>query len=156
MAKDTKDAAPTQPDTVTVKASDLKALMDRIDRLEHEQRITDERLDRKAKVILDQKFEDWKKKVSRSAGERTQEIADEKWGKDGPRFRCKLEWVSKTENEKPRSIAEHPEIELSANSEHEASGRYLELCGITKHDHKLVVTRVGATEAKTMPMQPHT
>lgn len=132
-----------QQEMVSVPAETLRQLQARLDALElaaHRDAMARAELaNPKAKVILDQAWEEEKKELAKPAAVRTQEKADKLYGIEAPRFRVRLD--STTDDGKPGpNVSEWPEIVLSAHSDLEAKGRYTELCGIRKHDYRLVVT----------------
>ena len=125
----------TKEPTVEVPVSVLEKLQARLDKLEHEQRINTELLVNSKARILDPAYEEWKKEVASSAAERSQDVADKRYGVTGKRWRVMLD--STTEDGKPGpKISEHPALVVSANSDLEAQGRYMELAGIRKHDYR--------------------
>ncbi len=132
-----------QPETVTVPAEEFKQLLKRLEEAEQRSRIAVEAVTNGRALILDPEYERWKEQNSRSASERTQDIADKRFGKKGQRFTCRLD--STTEDGKPGpNVAEHFPVTLSANSDVEAEGRYLQLMGIKKHNYKVVVEAAQA------------
>jgi hypothetical protein len=143
MAKDNPTPASVQPATIPVPAEVFQQMQARLEALEQMQRMQTEALLNPRANILDKEYEKWKQEAGRPAGERTQDVADKKYGKTAPRFNCRLD--STKEDGKPGPhIDEHPTLTISANSEHEAQGRYLELIGVTKHDYRLVAEPVAA------------
>ena len=130
-------------DTIEIPATQLQALMARLDKLEHEARIQAEIVQNSKANVLDPTFEAWKKEVARPAQERSQDLADKVYGKDGKRFRVYLD--SSTDDGKPGpNISEHPVLVISANSDLEAGARYLQHCGITRHAYKIRAEQVSA------------
>ncbi len=133
-------AAAQPPETVTLPASQLQTLMDRLEALERQAKAAPELFDSRAKVVLDKAFEDWKAEASLPASVRTQKIADKTYGTEGQRFHVELQKA----DDSPRgmTLGEHPALVISANSDLEAMGRWQKLCGVTSHKHKLIATLV--------------
>lgn len=128
---------------VTIPAELLRRLESRLDTLERAEFARQE-LTRSPNIkILDEGWEQTKAELSRPAAERSQDIADRKYGTVGKRFRVYLD--STQEDGKPGpDVSEHPKLTISANSDLEAQARYLDLCGIHKHDYRLACEPVAA------------
>ena len=139
MAKEDQKptAPPAAPEMVSVSADLLRQLQSRLEALERQEAVRLEIARNPNALILDPAYEAWKIEASRPAAERTQDIADRMYGTTSPRFRCKLD-STKDDGKPGPKIGEHPELLISANSDLEAQGRYLKLCGIKKHDYKLL------------------
>ena len=139
--------APTTPRTETAEApaSLVAQLLARIDLLEHRERERAEASHRPT-LVIDASYEAWKADVARPAAVRTQEVADKKYGTGGRRFKVRLD--ARADDGKPGpNVSEHPELWISANSDLEAGARYLEICGIRKHDYRIVAEPVAAMVA---------
>lgn len=131
MAKDK-----TSVETVEVPLGVLQELQQRLAALEYAQRLTTEAVMNPRAKILDREYEAWKAEAGRTARERTQDLADARYGTTAPRFRVRLDSTGEDGKKGPH-IDEHPELVLSANSDLEAQARYLALCGIRKHDYRV-------------------
>jgi hypothetical protein len=146
MAEERKHQAPAapqaRPDTVAVPANEWARLQERLATLENVQRVQGEQQGRPT-VVLDGAWEATKAELARPAKDRTQEAADKKYGTAQPRFRVRLDSTTDDGKRGP-NISEHPELEISANSDLEAGARWAQLCGVRKHDYKLVATPVAA------------
>lgn len=129
--------------TVEVPASLLEKLMARLDTLEQANRVNTEILANGKAKILDPDYEAWKREVARPAAERSQDIADAKYGKEGKRFRVFLDSTAE-DGEKGPNVSEHPALVISAHSDLEAEGRWKELTGIRKHDYQIKTEMVQA------------
>ncbi len=141
MAEATKNTKPAE--TVEVPVSVLQQLQSRLEQLERESKVRAELAINPRAMILDPEYEAYKLEMGRPAKDRTQDIADKRYGKDGKRFLVKLD--STTDEGKPGpNVSEHFELTLSANSDIEAKGRYLELMGIRKHDYRVIATPTAA------------
>lgn len=116
--------------------------LERLEALERLARSHEETLRNSRAAILDNAYEEWKRRTARSAAEKTQEIADQRY--QGPqRFQVSLD--SRTEDGKPGpKVAEHFPLTLRAHSDLEAQARYLEVMGIRKHDYRVVVEPLPA------------
>jgi hypothetical protein len=129
--------------TVEVPVSVLEKLQARLDKLEHEQRINTEILVNGKAKILDPAYEAWKKEVARPTADRSQDVADTTYGTTGKRFRVCLD-SSTEEGKAGPKIGEHPALIVAGNSNLEAQARYLQLCGIRKHDYRFKTELVQA------------
>lgn len=124
------------PEMVTIPAEEWKRLQARLDQLEASSRFAVEAVTNSRAKIIDQSYEEWKAQAGRPASERTQEVADKLYGREGQRFRVTLD--STLEDGKPGpNVREHFPLLLSANSDLEAQARYQQVMGIKKHDYRL-------------------
>lgn len=128
-------AEPKKEETVSVPVSVLQELQDRLARLENVNAVRSE-AEHKPVKILDDAYEAWKREASRPAKERSQDVANKRYGTQGKRFRVRID--SSNEGKPGPNVSEHPELVISANSDLEARGRWEELCGIRKHDYRIV------------------
>lgn len=142
MAKDRVDTPPVADPEKAALLVALQQMQARLDAMEQQVRVQQETLSNSRTRVIDAEYEAYKLEVARPAKDRTQDIADKKYGKDGKRFRCRLD-ASKSDNPTV-NISEHPELVVSANSDLEAQARYLDLCGIRKHDYAVSVTPEAA------------
>ncbi len=127
----------TEP-MVQLPAAKLEALLSRLDALEQTQRVQTEALLNPRSNILDKAYDAWKQEAGRPASARTQDIADKTFGTSAPRFT-----VRQDGKPGPR-IDEWFPLQISAVDRVQAEGRYLELCGIKKHDYQLRTEPVAA------------
>ncbi len=78
-------------------------------------------------------FEAWKAWAGLSAREKTQRIADERWGKEEGQV-----WqVDLHDPEDKIDTSDHPIVQVRAHSAGEARARYQELCGIRQTEHQI-------------------
>lgn len=130
MAKD-------RPDVVELPKSDFEALLQRLERLEHAQRVRAESEDTlHPKALYDERWDARVAEAGKSAAQRTQERSDRDYGTRGPRW---LVWLDSTrEDGKPGpDVSEWPRLVISANSPEEATARWLILCGVRAHQYQL-------------------
>lgn len=133
-------------DTVEVPAGEYRQLLARLEALEHADRVRQTREQEGARaVVLDEAWEARQAELQKTTAQRTQAIADRRWGTQGPRWRVCLVSVPESEGASPPDISEVPTLLLSANSPEEAEVRFLKVCGIIRHEHRVEVAPV-ATE----------
>lgn len=136
MAKDREQ-------TVEVPVSTLDNLQARLASLEHQLQVEREVRANPPAQVIDDKYEAWKKEAGRPASERTQDVADRRFGTAAPRFRVRLDATGEDGKPGPK-ITEHFPLVISANSDDEAGARYLKIMGIRKHDYRLVAEPLPA------------
>lgn len=117
----------------------VQSLQARLDALELSQRQQAEAALNPRAKIEDEAYQKWKAEASRPASERTQDIADARYGKAGPRFRVRLDTTGEDGRPGPK-VAEHFPLVLSATDETHAKARYQEIMGIRgiQHDYKFI------------------
>ena len=115
---------PTQPET-QAQAPTVQDLQARIDALE---KLLNDKSKQDGGIVLDAAYEQWKQWAELSAEEKTQLRATSTWGKEKAQ-----RWTVCVP-----SNPEQPRITFPANSEDEARGRYLRLCGIRHCDFPVV------------------
>jgi hypothetical protein len=150
MAKDNGPAREAQPDP---ERAALLARLDALEGLVREGAAREARLDAKlhelagsgAGITLDATFEEWKRWAALSATEKTQLVADKKWGHEtAPRYRVGLP-------DHPTVVLPVPAPPGSGPDEirNIAVGRYNALCGITsvRDDERLPMRHAVAPVA---------
>ena len=152
MAKEPNTANAVEP-TVPVPVSVLEKLTSRLEALERAELLRQEFAINPRARILDAAYESFKTEVSRSARERTQDLADQMYGTAAPRYRVRLDSTT-DEGKKGPDISEHFELKISANSDLEAQGRYLHVMGIRKHDYRVIVVDLALTPTPATPARP--
>ena len=119
-------------DMVEVPVSVLAELNARLAKLEAQANNPDSS---RSVLRLDESFERFKEEVGRPCGIRSQENADKRYGTDGRRFRVSL---APGDAKGKNRVDFWPALEISANSDLEAQGRYQQLCGIRGIDTNYV------------------
>ncbi len=136
-----------QSDTVEVPVKTWEQVQARLEALELAERVRAEKADDplRPRAVYDAAWEQRQAEVGRPAAERTQLLADRRYGTDRPRWRVALD--STREDGRPGpNVSEHPALELSANSPEEAEGRWRLLCGVRaiSADYRMRVEPVAA------------
>lgn len=130
-------------DTVEIPVADLRDMQARLAMLERQVAVQQEKADGlHEKRVYDAYWDRKVKEVGRTAAERSQDVSDLAYGAKAPRWRVSLDGRTEDGKQGP-NISEHPALLISANSEDEASARWLKLCGIRKHDYRLKAERVA-------------
>lgn len=139
MAKDRAEA------TVEVPVSLLERMQARIEALEQDRRVREERADTdfRDKTVLDRRQAEFEAAAGKTPRERTQDRADREYGTVGQRWHCRLDSTREDGTPGP-DIREWFGLTLSANSDLEAQARYLKIMGITRHDYRVVVVPAEA------------
>ena len=138
---------------VQVPVSVLEKLTSRLEALERAELLRQEFAINPRARIIDSAYENFKAEVSRSARERTQDVADKTYGTAAPRYRVRLDSTT-DEGKKGPDISEHFELNISAHSDIEAQGRYLQIMGIRKHDYRVIVVDLALTPTPATPARP--
>jgi hypothetical protein len=125
-------------ETVEVPVALLHQLQARLEQLETAGRLAEEARLHPTKII-DAAWQREIAELGRPPKDRTQDLADARYGKDGKRFVVRLDPTTE-DGKKGPNIGEHFPLVISANSDLEAQARYLDIMGIKKHDYRLVAT----------------
>lgn len=136
MAKD-------KPETVEVPAALWERMQARLEALELAEQKRAEAAANPHALVLDSAWERWKAEAGRPASERSQDVANGRYGLAQPRFRVRLDSTAEDGKPGPR-VGEHFALEISANSDLEAQARYLEIMGIKRHEYTLRTEPVAA------------